>query len=80
MYGAKSFCMGKRCYAMKFFATIYSRKEKKNLFAKFFFISMIFDSLFVLRLLKNIFFNNFNFFFLLETITLMLNVCHSIIN
>ena len=64
MYGAESFCMGKRCYAMKFFATIYSRKEKKNLFAKIFFISMIFDSLFVLRLLKNIFFNNFNFFFL----------------
>ena len=64
MYGAKSFCMGKRCYAMKFFATIYSRKEKKNLFAKIFFISMIFDSLFVLRLLKNIYFNNFNFFFL----------------
>ena len=25
---------------------------------------MIFDSLFVLRLLKDIFFNNFNFFFL----------------
>ena len=46
MYGAKSFCMGKRCYAMKFFATIYSRKEKKNLFAKKIFISMIFDSLF----------------------------------
>lgn len=66
MYGAKSFCMGKRCYAMKFFATIYSRKEKKNLFAKFFFISMIFDSLFVLRLLKNIFFNNFNFFFFIR--------------
>ena len=38
-------------------------KKKKNLFAKIFFISMIFDSLFVLRLLKNIFFNNFNFFF-----------------
>ena len=66
MYGAKSFCMGKRCYAMKFFATIYSRKEKKNLFAKKIFISMIFDSLFVLCLLKNtrIFFNNFFFFFL----------------
>ena len=35
MYGAKSFCMGKRCYAMKFFATIYSRKgKKKNYFPK----------------------------------------------
>ena len=66
MYGAKSFCMGKRCYAMKFFATIYSRKGKKILFAKKIFISMIFDSLFVLRLLKNIFFNNFKFFFFLR--------------
>lgn len=41
-------------------------KEKKNLFAKKMFISMIFDSLFVLRLLKNIFFNNFNFFFFFD--------------
>ena len=41
-------------------------KEKKILFAKKIFISMIFDSLFVLRLLKNIFFNNFKFFFFLR--------------